>query len=256
MSVQPQKFKIVQYGNIKVYYLPNLNGGGTEFGQDFIPEVKEKFGKVNNLCEFASGPGFIGFSLLAQGLCKKLCLIDINKEAINLCIKTIKSNRLETKVKTYVSDVLRNVPKKEKWDLVVSNPPFFNGTLKQYKSDLLGIDPGWRIHKEFYKNISKHLSKNGSVLFYESLDGSTPKMWENLITKNGLLFIKSFPHKKSLYKTFTGALKTLSALRFAEIKKHYSIFRKQKISKAPSNLLRKFRLGYFVLSKSRNYKDL
>ena len=87
----------VRYRHISVRFLDNLDGGGRNFGQDFIPIVKKLFVKVNRICEFAAGPGFIGFSLLAHGLCESVCLTDVNPEAIKICNKTIKENKLEDK---------------------------------------------------------------------------------------------------------------------------------------------------------------
>lgn len=78
-------WRIIQYGKFNVYYLPNLDGGGVGFAPDFLAIVGEKFGKVRRVCEFGSGPGFIGFALLASGLCERLCLIDISRPAIKCC---------------------------------------------------------------------------------------------------------------------------------------------------------------------------
>lgn len=66
------------YGSIDVYFKQNLRGGGDIFGQDYLRIVKQ-LGKVNRLFEWCSGPGFIGFSLLANGMCDSLCLADINE---------------------------------------------------------------------------------------------------------------------------------------------------------------------------------
>lgn len=234
-------WKIVTYKDIKVYYLPDLNGGGTDFGQDFIPVIKKLFGRVNSICEFASGPGFIGFSLLANGLCNKLCLIDVNPKATECCNKTVKSNLLSKNVTVYTTDVLKNIPKNEIWDLVVGNPPFFNGTLQNHKKDLLGIDPGWRIHKEFYKNIRRHLAKNGSILFVESLDGSNPKIWEETIKSNGLHYIKSFQYKHSFSRILNRVIRTILALRWNEAKK---------LAKNYKLIPQKVHSSYFVWSKN------
>src|SRR3990167_6762042 len=102
LSIDNSSFKVIKYGNIKVFYLPELHGGGMDFGQDYLPVVRKLFGKVDYVCEFASGPGFIGFSLLANDLCKKLCLVDINPLAIKCCKKTIEANNLGKVVTTYV----------------------------------------------------------------------------------------------------------------------------------------------------------
>lgn len=110
------KWQIKKYKNLQVYYLATLDGGGMTLEQDCINLVKNLFGQVNSLYEFGCGPGFIGFSPLANGLCKRLCLTDVNPLAIAACNKTIKANGLEGKVKAYISDVLKNVPTQEKWN--------------------------------------------------------------------------------------------------------------------------------------------
>lgn len=232
--------------SIRVYYHPDLHGGGMDFGQDFLKEVKEKFGKVDSLCEFACGPGFIGFSLLAHGLCKKLCLIDINPKAIKVCIKTIKANGIQDVCTTYVSDGLSEVPKKEKWDLVVSNPPMFNGTENAHKKDLLGIDPNWRIHKEFYKNVHKHLNQDGSALFVESLNGSNGKFWKKMIVEAGLEFVGSYQKKQNLLKLLKKLVKIILAINLDDIKNNFKIYQKNKDISA---LTSKIYSTYFVWSK-------
>ncbi|MDE1847116.1 MAG: methyltransferase, partial [Candidatus Micrarchaeota archaeon] len=157
----------VDYKNIRVFYTPELEGGGMDFGQDYIPVVRKMFGKVDRCCEFGAGPGFIGFSLLAHGLCDSLTLVDINPAAVKMLRKTVKENHLEGRVRIYLSDGLRKVNKNEKWDLVVSNPPHFNGAEKRYTQDVRVYDPGWRIHKEFYSKAAKFLNRDGSILFVE-----------------------------------------------------------------------------------------
>ena len=126
------------YNGLKVAYLPKLDGGGSETYKEFIVIVKKTIGKVDRICEFCAGPSFIGFSLLAEGLCNSLCLVDINPEAIKAIQETIKLNNLQDKVTVYQSDGLSNVPKTEKWDLVVSNPPHFHAkTQEEYKQNII-----------------------------------------------------------------------------------------------------------------------
>src|SRR6266705_172000 len=89
------RYDVVRYGSIDVYYLSRLDGGGLTFGQEFVSVVRERFGRVDRVFEFCSGPGFIGFSLLAHGLCRSLCLSDINPEAVLAGRDTVRRNRLE-----------------------------------------------------------------------------------------------------------------------------------------------------------------
>jgi 16S rRNA G966 N2-methylase RsmD len=194
---EKNKINTVKYKNLVVYYTKELDGGGKVFGQDFIPVVKKKFPKASRICEVCSGPGFIGFSLLANGLCDTLCLIDVNPKAIEICKKTISKNHLEDKVKVYLSDGLSNIPPNEKWDLLVSNPPHFEydfGTTKE--EFLIAVDPEWKMHREIYKDVGNYLSKNGSILFYENIEGSKPHIFSEMILENNLELVECFWHKK------------------------------------------------------------
>src|SRR5215467_9087861 len=115
----------IKFREISVVFEPALDGGGSTFGQEFIQVVADRIGPSQHIFEFCAGPGFIGFSLLAHGLCEKLTLADINPEAVQACRRTIADNALSDRVSVYCSDNLQDIPAAEKWDLVVSNPPHF-----------------------------------------------------------------------------------------------------------------------------------
>ena len=100
----------IEFNGIKVYYTKELDGGGAGFGQDYIDFVRSNFPRQERIFEWCSGPGFIGFSLLAHGLCNTLCLADINPLAIQACLKTIRLNKLESKARVYLSDNLKDIP--------------------------------------------------------------------------------------------------------------------------------------------------
>lgn len=240
-------WKTIQYGDIKVYYLQELDGGALDFGEEaFVNNVKSRYGRVDRLCEFCAGPGFIGFSLLAHGLCKKLCLVDVNPQAIECCRKTIAENGLKNRVAVYVSDVLKGVPKKEVWDLVVSNPPHFDGTKEMYKKDIIAIDPGWMIHDQFYKTVSVHLSKKGSLLFLENITGAPENMWKEMINKNGLKFVSTFWEQHPPAKLVQRTLTIISLLSWNSVRR----FIKGSIKQRNTNFLfQRVYPYYFVLAK-------
>jgi predicted RNA methylase len=181
------------YGDISVMWCAELDGGGRSFGQQFVPVVGSLFGPVDRLFEFCAGPGFIGFSLLAHGLCKSLCLADVNPKAVEMLRATVAANGLEDRVTVYQSDGLLNIPDSEQWDLVVGNPPHFEAaTEQQYRQDILTFDPAWSIHKSFYSSVHRHLKLHGSVLLIENASGSTPQSFNADIEHGSLEFVKSF----------------------------------------------------------------
>jgi tRNA1(Val) A37 N6-methylase TrmN6 len=187
-----QKYSCVRYKGIRVSYLPHLEGGGRNFGQEFIRVVKERRGAVGHIFEYCAGPGFIGFSLLAHGLCEKLTLADINPEAVECCRKTVKENGLEKRVSVYLSDCLSNIPAAEKWDLVVSNPPHWLSDESSYRENIRNFDPDFIVHKNFYRDIRKFLKPDGTVLFQECEPATKSGDFRLMIEAEGLVITDIF----------------------------------------------------------------
>ncbi len=104
-------YREAAYAGVRVSYKQHLDGGGSTFGQDFVPLLRQRgMPKVARAFEWCAGPGFIGFSLLAQELCDTLCLADVNPEAVAACQRSVARNRLEAKVAVYLSDNLEDIP--------------------------------------------------------------------------------------------------------------------------------------------------
>ncbi|MDP1853443.1 MAG: class I SAM-dependent methyltransferase [Candidatus Omnitrophota bacterium] len=185
-------FKKVRYKNITVSFLPYLEGGGRNFGQEFIRMVRDRFGKVDHVFEYCAGPGFIGFSMLAHGLCNRLTVADVNPDAVECCKKTIKDNKIEDKAAVYLSDCLDSIPITGQWDLVVSNPPHWPSDEKKYRENIRNFDPYLTVHKKFYRDIKKFLKPDGSVLFQECEPATTTKDFQPMIEDNGLEIMEVF----------------------------------------------------------------
>jgi hypothetical protein len=89
-----QPWRYVTYGDVRVHYKRHLDGGGSTFGQDYIPFLHDHdMPKQGRVFEWCAGPGFIGFSLLGFGLCDTLCLADINSDAVRACQRTVARSR-------------------------------------------------------------------------------------------------------------------------------------------------------------------
>lgn len=179
--------KRVVLGGITIEYRSELDGGGIEFGQDFIPFLgARKMPRQPRLFEWCAGPAFIGFSALGHGLCETLCLADINPAAVACCKTTVRLNHLEDRVSVYQSNNLRSIPKAERWNLVVSNPPHF---IDQYEGDIRAHDPGWAIHREFFNTIGPYLAADGVVVLQENNRGSTVETFREMIAAAGLKIV-------------------------------------------------------------------
>lgn len=192
------EFLYEKYHHIEVAWRENLHGGGLKSGRQFISVVRELLGKVDRIHEICAGPGFIGFSLLAEGLCNSLSLSDINPEAIEAQQETIRRNDLAGTVSSYLSIGLDDVPESEKWDLVVSNPPHFGEPAGE---GIISDDPDWEFHKNFFRNVHKHLHHHGTVLIQENYIGSDESVFMPYIEEGHLEVLGSYMNVINIEKT-------------------------------------------------------
>jgi 16S rRNA G966 N2-methylase RsmD len=183
---------VTELHGLKLAWRQELEGGGRGFGQDFIPVVAQTFGRVRRLFELCAGPGYVGFSLLAHDLCDELVLGDINPAAIEVLHETVRMNGLEDRVTIYETDALDSIPAEEheRWDLVVVNPPHFPDQVGK-NSSLVLTDPGWDLHRRFFRDVGKFLAPGGSALLLESSEGSTPDDFLPMIEDGGLSHIRT-----------------------------------------------------------------
>lgn len=184
--------RAVNYNGLVVFDRPEFHGEGITIGQDYVRALLELgFKRCENIFEFCSGPGYIGYSLLAQGFCEKLTLADINPLALEMTRKTAKYNNIEHLVNIYESDVFDNIPETEKWDLVVSNPPHFPlemkmGNTEEGEVNLKAYDEGWELHKKFYRDLKKHIKPGGHVVIQENTQGGMDlETFRPMIEENG-----------------------------------------------------------------------
>ena len=83
---------------------------------------EEKEEKTNKILDMCSGSGCIGISLANYMKNVKVTMSDISKDAIEVAKKNAKDNNVYDKVKFIQSDLFENI--KEKFDIIVSNPPY------------------------------------------------------------------------------------------------------------------------------------
>jgi methylase of polypeptide subunit release factors len=145
--------------------------------------------------EWCSGPGFIGYSLLATGICKELTLTDVYHPSIIAAEETrdFELNWCCDKnlLSIYLLKDLDLLPVTETWDLIVSNPPHFPYYVHcqdetEFQENRISTDFEWRAHKNFFANMKTRLRPGGIILLVENMAGSTPETFEPWITEAGL----------------------------------------------------------------------
>ncbi len=173
------------YNGLVVFHRPHLNGGGLTHGQNFSRALLELgLKRSHRVFEFGAGPGYIGYSLYANGFCEELTLADINPEAVAAAWRTAQYNHIEDRVSIYVSDCLKQIPRDEKWDLVVCNPPSLLPKGPE-DIDIVSYDPEWKLHMEFYASVKEHMMPSGSIVMVEDRGHSDAATFEPMIRAGG-----------------------------------------------------------------------
>lgn len=194
------KVKIRERGGVKISYTDELAGGGHEFGDDYLVDFVEKnIGKTGRAYEWCAGPAFIGYSLLANGLCGSLCLSDINPKAVEISRKTASENNLMDKVAIYASDCFNDIPGTEKWDLVVGNPPWSKNDLMipSWGREIKYKDLNFELHARFFRDVKKFLNPGANIVLLETFLCSSAEDFLPMINRAGLSLKKIVQHDKN-----------------------------------------------------------
>lgn len=136
----------------------------------------------NNLksaLDIGTGTGILACTIAKYTLSKSTAL-DVSDNALKIAEENIKKLDLSEKVKTLKSNLFEKVS--EKYDLIVSNPPYIPLSEKATIQKEVIFDPDLALYTkdekglEFYEKISKnaknYLNKNGYLLFEMGLGQS------------------------------------------------------------------------------------
>jgi methylase of polypeptide subunit release factors len=180
---------IWKINDLAVYYTNATNGGGEAFAKDYCNAIDGLYpGRTfEHALEWCSGPGFIGYAMLATGLCNRITFNDLHQPGMDLAeITRLKNPLFADKVSIYPGSTLANIPESEKFDLVVANPPHYlskfyaaralgfdkvGATIDQRMEEIL-VDEHWQAHTNFYNEIKTRLAPNGVILIQENESGS------------------------------------------------------------------------------------
>jgi len=134
-----------------------------------VEEVLELLSKDNKkkVLDLCTGSGAIGISI-AKYTKSGVTMSDISKNALEIAKKNAKDNEVDNKCKFILSDMFENI--KEKFDIIVSNPPYIKtkviNTLEAEVQNepslaLDGGEDGLEFYKIIAENAYKYLNKDG-----------------------------------------------------------------------------------------------
>jgi len=176
----------VYFGNIKISYHPSMDGGGIKKAPMFAKILSMVSpNKIFEHClEWCSGPGFIGFNILSQGLCKKLDLADIWKPSLQAAKTAVHLHE----VNTHHIRRLIDIPQTQ-YDLIVGNPPWRpQNLLGDFGSSDLRLicDPGLQTCKEFFEDVSNYLRQDGMIVLCQGKLFTGPADFVEMVDQAGL----------------------------------------------------------------------
>ncbi len=147
----------------------------------------------NNLksaLDIGTGTGILACTIAKYTLSNATAL-DVSEKALKIAEENIKNLGLSKKVKGLKSDLFENVD--EKFDLIVSNPPYIPLSEKATIQKEVTFDPelalftkdakGLEFYEKIIKEAKNYLNKNGYLLFEMGIDQS--KEIKELLETNG-----------------------------------------------------------------------
>ncbi|MEM2115443.1 MAG: methyltransferase [Candidatus Woesearchaeota archaeon] len=153
-------------------------------------EVSKNYakGKVLDMC---TGTGIVGNALLNLNSVKEVLFVDIDKESIEFCKRTIKSE----KARFLVSDLFDNIDPQEKFDTITINPPYLPGNYEEDREIYAGKN-GYEFILKFLESSVDFLEEDGKIILLIS-ELSKPKVIKEKI--NSLLLEIEHEFSKSLF---------------------------------------------------------
>lgn len=146
--------------------------------------------EANNVLEVGAGTGIISL-MIAQGNPEaQILAIDINPEAVSISQANFSNSPFSDRIKSQLQD-LKNFETEEKFDLIISNPPYFE--INSSEKDILARQKLELNFSDLIKKSSRLLSENG--LFTVIIPIDSEKEFTDICSMNNL-----FLHRKVIIK--------------------------------------------------------
>ncbi len=136
-----------------------------------------------NMIDMCTGSGCIGISCAKNSNINKVLLVDISNKALRISKKNIKLNLAIDKCKIKKSNLFSKISDKNKFDLIVSNPPYIKRDVLKLLDESVKKEPiialnggvdGLDFYRRILENAKDYLNDGGYIMFeigYDELNG-------------------------------------------------------------------------------------
>ncbi len=142
---------------------------------DKINKLKEKKQDTINVLDIGTGSGCIACMIAKNAPEAEVLGVDISSDALQVALENAQKLDLIKKVVFRKSDLFSSLREGEKFDLVVSNPPYIKEEdyknldieVRDFepKSSLFANDNGLEFYKKIIKNAAKYVNFGGYIAF-------------------------------------------------------------------------------------------
>ena len=175
--------------------------------------IKNRKGKINIL-DIGTGSGCISCAL-AKKLKEsdiEILSVDISTEALEVALENINNLDLIRKIIIRKSDIYSKIRDNEKFDLIVSNPPYIPISMKNSLDDVVKDfepetalfaqdDEGIEFYNKIIKDAKNFLKEDGFLAFEMGINQS--EKIKNIFLKNGFKNIAIFPDLSGIERVIT-----------------------------------------------------
>ena len=176
-----------------------------------VEQVLKFASRKTKILDIGTGSGAIAVTLAKMSEAH-VTAIDISRQALQVASGNAKKHGV--KVEFIESNLLENLKKRRKFDIIVSNPPYIptkdiakldvNVRECDPKLALDGGEDGLKFYREITNDAKKHLRKNG-LLFYEVGKGQSGAV-KKIMKENGFKEIKVIKDYNKIDRVIYGKL--------------------------------------------------
>lgn len=153
------KSKVVSFDKYELIINPGVFDPSLGEGSQIMAKIKHLF-VGEDVLEIGTGSGAL--AILAAENANKVVATDISQEAINCANENFLKYNLNNKIELRKGDLFSVIDESEKFDVIIFNPPFLNGTPETILSRSY-FDDCYTTLDTFISNAKRFLKEKGKI---------------------------------------------------------------------------------------------